>query len=529
MASGRKPPDPDTVKPLGDYTGRDRYINWIEDYLGVILTEVQKRIIYTIQDNQRTVIVSGNGVGKTYTLACFSLAYLFLNYPTSVLATSGTYQKLRRTYCRPVDNLHSNATVPLPGRYLRSNPPRIVIDDEPEVYWEAASASNAGELEGVHNEYTLAIVEEADKRNVTNQMFDSLSSLLTDSNDKLVAVANPPKDETNVVYNKMEDSNWALIQPSSFDSHNVKLEMNHPDPYVRDEDGEIVLEEETGDPKLKHSVRQQMIPEMVTLSQIRQDWATWNNEPWPGAEEAKNTLNRDDLDVRWYRRRLGTIPPQSSDEIRPFVPEDVEEAYSADAAHTTYTPTGMGWDVARGAGESADYNALAAVYGKRLDVLDYWRVGDHVRNEQKVRELVNEDEWNCSLLIDVVGVGSEAADRVRQWYPNTERYNASAKAIDEASYANRWTEGLITLGEFLRDGGSFSSTRLREEMLAAARSITLDERYHTATDTTRFVADSKSNIKQKLGRSPDLLDAAIMAVSVSEGGVAGRTTVPGSF
>ena len=454
--------DPDAVKPLDEYTGRNKYVNWIEDYLGIILTEVQKEIIYTIQENQRTVIVAGNGVGKTYTLACFSLAYLFVNYPTSVLATSGTYQKLRRTYCRPVDNLHSNATVPLPGRYLRSNPPRIVIDDEAEVFWEAASATDAGELEGVHNKYTLAIVEEADKPNVDEEIFDSLSSLLTDSNDKLVAVANPPKDETNVVYDKMEDPNWATIQPSSFDSHNVKLEMEHPDPYVRDEDGEIVIEETTGDWKLKDSVRAQMIPEMVTLSQIRQDWKAWNGEKWPGAETAMKSDDRDDLDVRWYRRRLGTIPPQSADALRPFTPEDVEDAYNRDPEHVSRHPAGLGWDVARGKGESADYNALAGVWGRRLDILDYWRVGDHVRNEQKVRGLMEEDSWNCPLLIDVVGVGSEAADRVKRWYPNTDRFNASAKAIDEATYANRWTEGMVLLGEFLRDGGVISSRRLRE-------------------------------------------------------------------
>lgn len=521
--------DPDSVKPLGEYTGRNKYVDWIEDFLGIILSESQKQIVYTIQDNQRTCIVAGNGVGKTYTLACFSLAYLYLNHPTSVLATSGTYQKLRRTYCRPVDNLKSNASVPLPGRYLRSNPPRIIFDDDPEVFWEAASASDAGELEGVHNEYTLAIVEEADKPNVTEGIFDSLGSLLTDANDKLVAVANPPKDETNVVYNKMTDDNWALIQPSSFDSHNVKLEMSHSDPYQRDEDGEIVYEETTGNRKLKESIQARMVPEMVTLSQIRQDWETWNGEEWPGAEAAKNSYTRDDLDVRWYRRRLGIIPPQTAEVLRPFTTQDVEEAYKRDPAYTSQTPDGLGWDVARGAGESADYNALATASGRQLEILDYWRVGDHVENEQRVRNLMDERRWTAPLMIDVVGVGSEAADRVQTWYPNTNRFNASAKAVDEATYANRWTEGLMTLGEFLRDGGSFENRRLREELLAAGREIQLEERYYTATDTTRFVASSKEGIKARLGRSPDLLDAAIMAVTVAEIGVTGRTTVPGSF
>lgn len=529
MAVGGSSTDPDKIKPLDEYTGRDRYIEWIKDYLGIELTEIQKEIVYAIQDNQRTVIVSGNGVGKTYTLACFSLAYLFLNYPTAVLATSGTYQKLRRTYCRPVENLHQNPNAPLPGRYLRSSPPRIVIDGEPEVFWEAASASDSGELEGVHSKYTLAIVEEADKSSVGEGIFESLSSLLTDSNDKLVAVANPPKDETNIIYDKMHDDRWHTVQPSSFDSHNVQVEMNHPDPYARDEDGEIVISDVTGNRKLKPEVQEQMIPEMVSLSQIREDWVGYNQEDWPGAEDAMNSAERDDLDVRWYRQRLGVIPPSQAEVLRPFNPDTVEEAWDRDSEVVPETPAGLGWDVARGAGESADYNAMVGVRNNLLDVLDYWRIGDHVENERHVRELMDEDRWNCPLLIDAVGVGSESADRVKRWYPNSERYNASATAVDEETYANRWTEGLVALGDFLRDGGVIDNRRLREELMAAARTVSLGERYHAATDTTRYVASSKREIQERLGRSPDVLDAAIMAATVAEVGMSGRKTIPGSF
>ncbi len=529
MASRSRGFDPSTVKPLSEYTGRNRYVDWIEDYLGVVMTEIQKEIIYTIMDNQRTVVVSGNGIGKTYTLACFSLAYLFLNYPTSVLATSGTYQKLRRTYCRPVQNLHENANVPLPGEYLKSSPPRIVIPGDPEVYWEAASSAGAGELEGVHNKYTLAIIEEADKGSVTEKTFDSLGSLLTDKNDKIVAVANPPTDETDIVYQKMQDDNWAVIQPSSFDSHNVQLEMNYPEPYVRDEDGEIVYNDVTGDPELKENVRKMMIPEMVSLSQIRSDWEAWNEIPWPGAEEAMKSGERQDLDVRWYRRRMGLIPPVQSESLRPFTPEEVEAAYDREPQHTPSVPDGMGWDVARGANASADYNALSAVFGDNLEILDYWRVGDHVRNEQKVKELMDWETWTATLLIDSVGVGSEAADRVKQWYPYTERYNSQAKAANQSGYANCWTEGLVALGDWMREGGSISHPRLREELLAASRAIEMEEQYHAGTDTTRFVADPKWHIKELLGRSPDLLDAAIMAVRVAEVGTNQPRTVPGRF
>lgn len=525
-------PDPDQREPIAYYRnlleneGSQAYVEWINDYLDVSLTDPQREIIETIHRNQKTLVVAGNGFGKSYVLACFSLAYLFVNYPTSVLATSGTYPKLRRTYCRPIESLHQDSW--LPGRYLRSNPPRIVIDSEPEVFWEATSPGDAGELEGVHNEYTLGIVEEADKQNVTEEIFDSLDSLLTDANDKLVAVANPPRDETNVVYDLMDAPDWELRQYSSFQSHNVIAETNHPDPYVRDEDGELVFQQEINYPKLKPELEDEMIPELVRLSQIKQDWEAWNGEEWPGVNEAINSDEREDLDVRWYRRRLGVISPQAADVIRPFSVEDVESAFEAEPANVSATPDGLGWDVVRGGDNSGDQNAVAGVWGRDLRILDWWRGADHLENEEKMRDML-ETNWSATCAVDTVGVGSESADRLDVFYPNVRRFNASSNAFDDMQYSNKWTEGLCLLGEYLRDGGSFRSTRLREELLTAARVVELNERYNSRTDTTRFKATSKAKIKKRLGRSPDLLDAMYMAVLMAETGGSSRRTISSSF
>lgn len=521
-------PGPDERKPIDEYTGRDRYIDWIRDYLGVELTEPQKEIIYTVQDNQRTLVVAGNGFGKSFALACFSLAYLFVNYPTSVLATSGTYAKLRRTYCRPIQDLHESSWG-LPGRYLRSNPPRIVIDGEPQVFWEAASPGDPGELEGVHNEYTLGVIEEADKSGVTPEIFDSLGSMLTDENDKLIAVANPPQDETNVVYDLMDDPTWRVCQYSSFDSHNVQIEINHPDPYEKDEDGDIATNSE-GFPKVKDEVKQQFIPEVVTLNQIKSDWLAWNVEPWPGVEEAMRSDEREDLDVRWYRRRMGVISPQAAEVLRPFTVEDVENAFRAEPARITETPDGIGWDVVRGGGTGGDYNALSGVFGRDLRIFDWWRGDDsHLDNYETIRSEV-ESAWNAPFAIDSVGVGSEAPDRVDVFYSgDVIRFNAGSTAADATKYTDRWTEGLCVLGEYLRDGGGFQNERLREELLTAARVVELREKYSSKHDSTRYWATRKSAVKNRLGRSPDLLDSMYMACLMAETGGGSRRKIPSSF
>lgn len=526
-------PSPDDVKPLDYYIelkekeGAKAYIEWINDYLGVQLTKPQREIIHAIHENQKTLIVAGNGFGKTYALACFSLAFLFVNYPASVLATSGTYSKLRRTYCRPVESLHSKAGG-LPGKYLRSNPPRIRIEGEPEVFWEAASPGDSGELEGVHNEYTLGVVEEADKDRVTEDTFDSMESMLTDANDKLVAVANPPKDEINVVYDLMDDPSWTLKQYSSFESHNVSVELDHPDPYQRESDGTVKTTDQ-GLPILKDEVERMMVPELVRLNQIKKDWMSWNVESWPGVQKAMRSHEREDLDIRWYRRRMGVIAPASSSAIRPFTVENVEDAYNrAEAAERTVTPTGLGWDVVRGGGTSGDYNAMAGLFGRDITIFDWWRGKDHLDNYETIRGHLH-DSWTSPFAIDSVGVGSEAPDRVGQFYPNVVRFNAGSNAADSSKYTDRWTEGLCLLGEILRDGGRIQSERLREELLVAARVVELEEKYSNQHNSTRYWATRKKKIKQRLGRSPDLLDAALMAVCVAETGGSGRRTISSSF
>lgn len=531
----------DRLKPPAEYTGRDRYADWISDYLGIELTDTQKEIVYKIQDNQKVCIVGGNGFGKSYVLACFSMAYLYLNYPTSVLATSGTYSKLRRTYCNPIEDLHSQYEDILPGEFLQ-RPPRIKIPDDPEVYLEAAAPQDAGELEGVHNEYVLAIIEEADKQRIGKDTFDSLESLLTDNNDKLVAVANPPKDETNVVYDVMQSDGWETLQYSSFDAHNAQIEMEHPDPYVRNEDGEVVIDDVIDYPQIKTEVKEQMIPEMTRLSQIKQDWEAWNAEPWPvdeaggwqeAARIAERSWEREDLDVQWYRRRLGVIPPQAADALRPFTVDDVQDSWNRTATSASteqVRPAGLAWDVARGEGVSADHNALVGVFDNEIRVLNYWKVGDHVENKRIVRSHIEEDDWRCRFAIDTVGVGDESADRVDRWYPNVERFNAQSNAYEADAYANKWTEGLSKLGTFLREGGVVKDQRLREELMAASRNIELEERYSSKMDSDRFKATSKDAVKQQLGRSPDLLDAAYMAVLMAETSKQGkRQTIPGTF
>ncbi len=101
-----------------------------------------------------------------------------------------------------------------------------------------------------------------------------MGSLVTDERDRTIAIANLPDDEINVVYDLMNDSEWETIQLSSFESHNVQIEL-----------GEIDGETIDG---------------LATLHKIKKDWRRYNALEWPGVEAARNSYGQDLKSGRWF-------------------------------------------------------------------------------------------------------------------------------------------------------------------------------------------------------------------------------------
>lgn len=503
-------------------------VRWACDYLGVRLTRVQREIIVTALSNPRTVVVSGNGVGKSWGLAVLIVAFMFTRSSPNVLATSGTYPKLRRTLCKPVQDLHENDHTLLPGRYKHS-PPRIEVDGRPDVFFEAASPSDPGELEGVHSANVLGVIEEADKDAVDEEVIDSMTSIVTDERDHLVVIANPPDDETDLVSQLMDDPTWKTLRYTAFDSHNVEVELDRIE-YV-----------EKADPTASdRTTPNGKVDGLVSLSQIKDDWESWNNEPWPGVDEARASAEREDLDERWHRRRLGAIPPSGGMRHRPFKIDHVNESFFDTNRYVeTRLPTGaqkrdgpfdarriplgLALDVARKGG---DRNVMAGRFRKdELDILDKWTDLDHEQAKHRVLDNLP-PSWTVRFAVDATGEGSGLADALQTGYPRLVRYNAGSKAIDERRYKDCWTESLALMGDFLKGDGWYRSRRLRDELAVAARVVEYDETYIKSRDCDVLAATPKSDIKDELGRSPDYLDAACQAIWAAEAGSTGSSRKP---
>jgi hypothetical protein len=129
------------------------------------------------------------------------------------------------------------------------------------------------------------------------------------------------------------------------------------------------------------------------------------------------------------------------------------------------------------------------------------------------------------VAIDAVGEGSGLADYLDDRLSKLHRFGSDYKPLTDGTeddnpygavnYAGMRAEGLAALGSALEDGARYVDGDLREELVAGARTIefstkTLSSRGENGAEVV--TVNSKDVLKERLERSPDLLDAALMAV-----------------
>lgn len=464
-------------------------VSVIEAYFGVRVTDVQRRIIEAIHNHEHVLIVSGNDTGKSYGVSLYGAAFFLFNWKSVVMFTSGNYDVLTDASWRVVKSAHKHAQKNdpfCPGRRLEG-PPRIETEYSDEWYMRYLSPTYPDNLEGRHERRSLVVIEEADKPDISHQHFDSAATTASSKHDRLVAVANPPQSKGNVVYDKMNDDRWHKVNFSTFESHNVQVELGNAEP-----------------PKIQG---------IADLELIKDDYEDWNRMDWPGVEAAQKA--RPNLVPRWYRRRLGIIPPTGPGATRPFYERDVDAAcdrYSEKAvAAAPSTRTGLGFDLARGGG---DRTAGVEQRGPLLEcILEREFAGDHTVNKELMLNVYDEKPLSAHCLIDAVGEGSGPADEVRKLRPRVRRFDSRATARDDTEYDDARSEAICELGMFLRDRGIVQpNSPLEKELRMASRVLESEEKHLRENTVVRVTGKEELKKNAYLGRSPDLMDAAALAV-----------------
>jgi hypothetical protein len=212
------------------------------------------------------------------------------------------------------------------------------------------------------------------------------------------------------------------------------------------------------------------------------------------------------------------MPPGDAAVHRPIDPALVDAAYEQ-AYDVDSTPDAVGVDVARSGDDTVAFGAHAS---ERHFARLYAAQGtNHTEQESALAERLRRN-GRPPTAVDAVGEGSGLADGLADRFTDVTRYKASRNAVDDTrrddtsdEYDDCWAQSLAALGDRLADGWTFADKDLYEQLKIAARTVAWEEKFLASrgddgADVLRATA-SKDDIKQRLGRSPDHLDAALMA------------------
>jgi len=502
-----------SVKPG---SSEDRYARFAGTMLGLDRTRVFDAIAEALNNHKQTLVVGGNGVGKSYTVSALAIAALYTNPNVVVPVTAGNGDTVKNSIWKNVKSLWRGS--PLPGDY-KDNDRSLHTEFDDKWFLECHSPKNPEDLEGDHNESVIYVIEEAEKPGITHEHIDSARSTLAED-DHIIVLCNPPTDEANVVYDLQQKDSWHVLRFPTWESRNALVDRG------------LSSKEKIGG--------------LSGVGKMQADWEEYHTEPWPGIDRVieisspyldadgnptvrerekarSNPEFRDDLHERWYKRRAGIMPPQGSETWRPFSVAEVRAAWQRDAGHVRETPQSVGLDVAR----SADNTVMLGLHDSEERV-HYETSGTNFEVQRP--EIVSEiQQWpNPDITVDSTPMGRSLTDHLDSKFPNVHEFSNGERAVEETEYRDKWAEGLQAVGEWLRDGGSITTPELREELLAAARVLEFSE--VTLRSRGEIVeATSKERVKEHLGRSPDYLDSLLMAVHTERVGTDTSTDIPLSW
>jgi hypothetical protein len=146
----------------------------------------QQEVARSFNECPLTLVPSGHGTGKTFLSSGLALQYLFTRPNSIVLCFAPSAQQLHNALWPEIKKAFENSRLPLPGRVINGATPRIELG--PKWYMQCRSADTEPErLQGTHAKHLACICDESswDGYQSALEAIDSLNP------ERLLLVGNP--------------------------------------------------------------------------------------------------------------------------------------------------------------------------------------------------------------------------------------------------------------------------------------------------------------------------------------------------
>lgn len=204
---------------------RVNYVDYVQNVLGVTTLEpYQKKVLKTVQENDRTAVSACHDVGKSFLAARIAIAFLTTNKFSKVITTAPTYNQVKRILWSELRSAVASAKIPLGGKLNETD-----WTIEPEWFALGFTPKNevtGGEGQGTQSSFQgfhapggiLVIFDEA--TGIPHNIWTMAEGLLTQSNVKFLAIGNPTSTASEF-YQCFRDQAWAKVYLNCFDSPNL--------------------------------------------------------------------------------------------------------------------------------------------------------------------------------------------------------------------------------------------------------------------------------------------------------------------
>jgi hypothetical protein len=503
-----RPPDRTATPAVNPYAKyRSDPLGFAADVLGVTLTPDQQAALRAaLEPPYRVMVKSGHNIGKTFLCSVLVVWWYYTRNPAIVITTAPTERDVCDLLWTEIRLLVRRAKLP---DHLAPAAPGMYDPADPEEHYAKGFTARKGEsFQGRHRPNMLFVFDEAEGVEATywkttNTMFQP------DGSSCWFAILNPTTT-TSQSYQEEQavdgdgDPKWRTFSISS---------LNHPN----------VLAAVKGEPI--------PIPNAVSLGQV-EDWVAEYFEPLP-SDEADPFV---DVEFpvgsgQWYRpgpdgegRVLGRRPSAGtygvwSEQLWTLAVEPKGKEFREIPA---YDIPEIGCDVARFGDDRTEIHARTGSVSLSHEDHGGWdtvktadrlmRLAYHLAAQATARRDFHADPLrgtSIPIKVDDTGVGGGVTDILRANGYNAVPVNAGSSALDPDRYVRMRDELWFTTA-LLAKAGKLDLSRLGAKRLAKLKTQAMQPKW-TPTPTRQRKVESKEDLKKRLGRSPDGMDAVNLA------------------
>lgn len=428
-------------------------VSFLNRVFGFHAWSKQRELIESVRDHRRTACRSAHGTGKT-AIAGRIVAWFLAAWPGSVvLTTAPTWNQVREQLWREIHRAHGESRGFLDGALTDT---RLELASD----WFAIglSTDRPERFQGFHSERLLLVVDEAG--GVDERIFEAAEGALSSPESRLLMLGNPTTAGGTFFRAFHQDRQlYNRVAISAFDTPAFT--------------GEVV-------------------PPAVLRRLTSREYVDTARARWGEGSPL------------YQVRVLGEFPTVTDDTVVPFGELEAAQQRRVELGQ----PVVVACDVAR---FGSDETVIVVRHGFRVRIAkvvsqrDTMDVAGLVLRTAREAAAGSDPGVRPTIVVDDAGVGGGVTDRLREIaeYEVVPFLGAHA-AKDGEEYPNKRSEAWFEFAEQLPSVDLDDDEQLAADLLAPK---------YRVDSAGRRVVEAKSEMKARLGRSPDRADAVLMAFS----------------